>query len=189
MESAHVAVLIDTCLPVNAAAHKRQLDNLFSVLGEFVKDGKSVLFHNVFVGSLPPHHTFSVRAGLSSTSLSEIQKEIAKTTFEGGGFGSCLLDGIAKCFAYLNTSTAPRKYLCIVPSAYPQFQSVKLVKPLVGETDTALASHFINLGVFVSLFLPLSSSSLETFFKNCGGVISQPLSQQGLLQLYCLLIS
>lgn len=174
-----MAILIDTCLPVNTTAHRRQLDNLFSVLSEFVKDGKSVMFHNVFVGNLPPHHAFSVKAGLSTPSLNEAQKEITEATFEGGGFGSCLLDGVAKCYSLLHASNGSQKYLCVVPSAYPQFQSVKLVKPLVGCTDTELSTRFTSVPILVSLFLPFSSQMLETFFRNCGGVISPSLSQQG----------
>ena len=108
---------------VREAAHQRHLATLLAML-DHLPEGKWQLYL-VLCGSAPPHHALTTRVVMQSSAVEELKKELAKLAFVGGGFGSCLWDGVAHILALLSRSTSARKLLCIVPSSMPAGGAVR----------------------------------------------------------------
>lgn len=172
----YVIILLDSCFPVNVEAHQRQMDALYLILDNF--KSAACLFQVVYVGSEPPHHSYFTRIGQHTTDFETFKNEISLCKFYGGGFGSVLWDGVAVCCSLFQQQTALNKYLCVVPSAFPQSSRVKSNSIFSDFSPASLAAAVSRTGVKVSALLSFVFPDLEDFFTKCGGVLAEQ-SQPG----------
>ena len=163
--------LIDTTYPHVPATHAHHLQELNAILDQIQKNGldgmPKVQMMIVSCGGAPPHHSYATRVWLQTEVMDHIRKELAALKFAGGGFGSCLWDGVAQCIALLKSSLSSRKYLCIVPSSIPESNTVRFFKGALRQNSDALALALVQQGVRVSVLTCVPIPELEDLYSRC----------------------
>jgi hypothetical protein len=166
-----LVILVDACHADNEPAHKARWDTLMSILHrlrEGLNGSPKVLVSVIYYGSSPPYHEFVTKRGIQSMVIEDVRKELSQLKCFGGGFGSCLWDGVAQSLTiFENQPDVRHKYLCVVPSSLPQCSSVRFVSKYAGQAHEMLTQYLCRQGVRVSIVGSLVIPELSGLFNAC----------------------
>jgi hypothetical protein len=169
MDQEHAVVLVDVCFPLNPQLHAKLISSLQTLLSDSCR---TCNFQLCLVGCGAPHHRFAVQPRTKILNLDELKKEISALRFDGGGFGSCLWDGVACCFETFMSAPNSPKNLIIVPSSIPEFQHVKFFKKYLNFRCSEFCDLFVKNNIRVSWLSSFPSADLDALFIACGGASS-----------------